>query len=391
MSGVYKLINLFLFLGFAGLLALLTHRVTRVQEVPELQSGPTPLLAAEAPASRPTPAPRAAGVQPSFDSYASVVEQNPFAADRKPWIESGPTPVPELTPEPTPQEDEEFDSRGLRLTGTVLLGMTKLAFFDEGSVQAAAAMAPGADAGALAGLSRAVAGGPGQSRLQQRLLEQQRRLQAAKIQEAIRTGQPVPGGLPRDALPGLPPGLAGSGAEAAGEGGDKPSAPRHGYREGAEVAGFKIEEIRAVEVVLSLDGRQGVLKLEEEAGAGPERAAPQRPQTRPGGAGLSPQQQLQEQQRRLREQQLRLREQQRRQQQLARRRARERQLARRAGEAGQPAVADVPPPEGEVLPEEPDLEQYDDEGYLEDEEFIDEELEPPDAQPGSPVKLTDEK
>jgi hypothetical protein len=396
MSGVYKLINLFLFLGFAGLLALLTHRITSVVELPAFETGTTQPQAAETPGPESAASsPPSARVQRNFGSYSQIVDQNLFSADRKPWIDAGPTPTPDVSVEPTPQEEAEFDTRGLHLTGTVLLGATKLAFFDESGVQAPAPAMPAmpgmpAVSGAPVGAGRPGAAAP--SRLQQKLLEQQRRIQAAKIQEAIRNGQPIQPGVASGVMPGGPGGLGYPGTDAASAD-SKPSTQRHGYREGEQVAGFKIEEIRAVDVVLSQDGKQGTLKLEEEtaggaagaagAGAGPIPLRP--PQAaRPQVRGQTPQQQLKEQQRLVREQQRRIRD-QRRQQQLARRRAGVRVPEGAQPQGAIPPQAEAPPPEGEVLPEdqggEGDVDGTADDGTIEEE---------PD-QPAQPGAVIDEK
>src|SRR5687768_18135299 len=120
MSGVYRLINFSLFLAFTVMLAVLTLRVS---------SDPAQQLSLPLPAEDPAggavergdgaPGPKSPTPQmaQNFESYASVVNQNLFAADRKPYED----PVAEPTPlaGPTPNEDEATCDlpMGLQLTG----------------------------------------------------------------------------------------------------------------------------------------------------------------------------------------------------------------------------------------------------------------------------------
>ena len=357
MSGVYKLINVFLFFTFAILLAVLTRKVSNVEVGPLPGLDASTVDSTKGPASETAPAPtHAASAQVSgdFGEYRAVVDNDLFTAERKPYVEVAQVePPPEPAEEPTP-EPGEMDFAGLQLTGVFIAGATKLAFFNES----------GASPGPM-GPSRPGPNGAPPNRLQRHLQEQQRKDQALKIQEAMRaSGQMPPAGS------GMNVGIPGLDGQPAGEEAGPP-APRHGYHEGEEVQGFKIESIRHKDVMLSKDGQQGALKLTPEAGA----AGPAYPQQ---GRNAIPQrvaqQQLQEQQRRLLEQQRRMLE----------RRRRMRKPVDPSQLAPPLEEAEEVPTDAEVYPTDEELEGdevYDDEIYEE------EESEPAPVKPSRPRKL----
>jgi hypothetical protein len=344
MSGVYKLINFSLFVAFAALLAVLAHRVLNPPEVG------ASLLAErlqDAPAAnrQQPPAARAAGrpaVARDFSSYSRVVDENLFASDRRPYVETAGVIEEPVVDEPPPMDDTPLElPAGLRLTGVFRAGATRLAFFNESAVRSVA----------VGGRAPQAPGAAAPSRLQQRLLEQQARDRAAKIQSALQNA-----GVHA-------PGLDAGGAEA------KPDGPKHGYREGEEIQGLYIEEIRETEVVLSKDGLRAALPLTSEvrvlapaSPAGRIQPPGQPPQVRqqPRQPGRQPQ--MRPDQRPPRERP-NLRRQQRRPQRDSRR---------------QPEPDDIVPADGDFYPDE-SYGDYEDDGSFEDEYYEDEyyEDEPP--------------